>query len=248
MFKLDFTDRIVLVTGASRGIGRAISLAFAELGAKVYGTATSDKGASDITAYLEGRGQGLVMNATDRDSIDELFKQVSALAGAAPEILVNNAGLTRDTLFIRMKDEDWQTVLQCDLNAHVQLTKLCVSAMMKKRWGRVISITSVVGETGNAGQCNYAAAKAGLAGFSKSLAKEVGSRGITVNCVAPGFVKTDMTAVLSEEQTAEWEKQIPLKRAATPEDIAGAVIYLASDLGSYVTGSTLDVNGGMYCN
>ncbi|MCR5537352.1 MAG: 3-oxoacyl-[acyl-carrier-protein] reductase [Succinivibrio sp.] len=248
MFKLDFTDKVVLVTGASRGIGKAIATAFCELGAKVYGTATSEKGAQAITEYLCGKGQGLVMNAEDKDSIDALFKQVSELAGSAPDILVNNAGITRDTLFIRMKDSDWASVLQCDLNAHVQLTKLCVSAMMKKRAGRVISITSVVGETGNAGQCNYAAAKAGLVGFSKSLAKEVGSRGITVNCVAPGFVKTDMTAVLDEAQTKAWEQQIPLKRAATPEDIAGAVVYLASDLGAYVTGSTLDVNGGMYCN
>lgn len=248
MFNLDFTGKIVLVSGASRGIGKAIATAFADLGATVCGTATSDKGAAAITEYLNGKGYGFVMNGLEKDSVDNLFKAVSEKCGSAPDILVNNAGITRDTLFVRMKDEDWNAVIQCNLNAHVQLSKLCVSAMMRKRAGRIISIASIVGETGNAGQCNYAAAKAGLIGFSKSLAKEVAARGITVNCVAPGFVATDMTAALSPEQLKSWTDTIPLKRAATSEDIAGAVVFLASDLASYITGSTIDVNGGLYCD
>ncbi len=248
MFNLDFNGKTALVSGASRGIGKAIALRLSELGATVVGTATSESGAAAITEYLNGKGCGLVMNGLDNASVDELYKNAVEKLGTSPDILVNNAGITRDTLFIRMKDEDWNDVLQCNLSAHARLSKLCVSAMMKKRAGRVISITSIVGETGNAGQCNYAAAKAGLIGFSKSLAKEVASRGITVNCVAPGFVTTDMTAALKPEQLKAWTDTIPLKRAATVDDIAGAVVFLASDLASYITGSTIDVNGGLYCN
>ncbi len=248
MFNLDFTGKLVLVSGASRGIGRAIAERFAELGATVCGTATSEKGAASITEYLQGKGYGFVMNGLESESVDKLFADVQEKCGSAPDILVNNAGITRDTLFMRMKEQDWADVLQCNLNSHVKLSKLCVAAMMKKRAGRIISIASIVGETGNAGQCNYAAAKAGLIGFSKSLAKEVGSRGITVNCVAPGFVATDMTAALKPEQLKAWTDSIPLKRAATADDIAGAVIFLASEMGSYITGTTLDVNGGLYCD
>ena len=248
MFKLDFTGKTVLVSGASRGIGKAIALAFHELGATVYGTATSEKGAAAITEYLGGQGCGLVMNGLEPQSVAKLYEDVEAKAGNCPDVLVNNAGITRDTLLMRMKDEDWNAVIQCNLNAHVQLSKLCAAKMMRRRSGRIISIASIVGETGNAGQTNYAAAKAGLIGFSKSLAKEVASRGITVNCVAPSFVATDMTAALKPEQLKAWTDTIPLKRAATADDIAGAVVFLASDLASYITGTTLDVNGGLYCD
>ena len=188
------------------------------------------------------------MNSLDSKTVEECYSAVVADAGTCPDVLVNNAGITRDTLFMRMKDEDFMAVMQCNLLACVQLCKLCVSPMMKKRAGRIINISSIVGQDGNAGQTNYAAAKAGLIGFSKSLAKEVGSRGITVNCVAPGFVATDMTAALNEEQLKAWTNTIPLKRAATPEDIANSVVFLASDMASYITGSTIDVNGGLHCN
>ncbi|MGN0902660.1 MAG: 3-oxoacyl-[acyl-carrier-protein] reductase, partial [Succinivibrio sp.] len=245
---LDFTGKVVLVTGASRGIGKAIAAAFKDHGATVYGTATSQKGADGITAELAGKGKGFVMNSLDKNSVEECYKAVVADAGTSPDILVNNAGITRDGLFMRMKEEDWNDVLQCNLFACVQLAKLCVSPMMKKRAGRIISISSIVGQDGNPGQCNYSAAKAGLIAFSKSLAKEVGSRGITVNCVAPGFVATDMTAALNEEQLKTWTDSIPLKRAATAEDIAASTLFLASDMASYITGSTIDVNGGLHCN
>lgn len=247
MFNLDFTNKVVLVTGASRGIGMSIAKAFAALGATVCGTATSQKGADEITSYLEGKGYGFVMNSLDLDSVNGLIATVTEKCGTCPDILVNNAGITRDGLFMRMKDQDWDDVLTCNLTAVARLCKACVSPMMKKRAGRIINITSITGEIGNAGQCNYAAAKAGMIGFSKSLAKEVASRGITVNCVAPGFIQTDMTAALNEEQLKAWINNIPLKRAGVPDDIAGAVVFLASDLASYITGATIDVNGGMHC-
>ncbi|MBE6422323.1 beta-ketoacyl-ACP reductase [Succinivibrio dextrinosolvens] len=248
MFNLDFSGKIVLVTGASRGIGKGIAQAFEQLGATVYGTATSEKGAAGITEYLNGHGKGFVMNSLDKQTVEDCFNAVVADAGACPDIIINNAGITRDTLFMRMKDQDWSDVLQCNLFACVQMCKLAIGPMMKKRAGRIINISSIVGQDGNAGQCNYAAAKAGLIGFSKSLAKEVGSRGITVNCIAPGFVATDMTAALNEEQLKAWTNSIPLKRAASVDDIAGAAVFLASDLAAYITGSTIDVNGGLHCN
>ena len=247
MFDLDFSGKLVLVTGASRGIGKAIALEFASHGAVVCGTATSQKGADDITAYLNGKGEGYVMNALDNASVDAFFADVAQKHGDIPYVLVNNAGITRDTLLMRMKDQDWNDVIQCNLTAQMRLAKLCSAKMMKKRQGRIISIASIVGETGNAGQCNYAAAKAGLIGFSKSLAKEVASRGITVNCIAPGFVATDMTASLNPEQLKAWTDTIPLQRAATAEDIAGSALFLASELASYITGTVIDVNGGLYC-
>lgn len=248
MFNLDFKGKVVFVTGASRGIGKAIAQNFEQLGATVYGTATSEKGAQGITEYLNGHGKGFVMNSLDKQSVEDCFNAVVAEAGTCPDVLINNAGITRDGLFMRMKDNDWNDVLQCNLFACVQLSKLCVTPMMKKRAGRIINIASIVGQDGNAGQCNYSAAKAGLIGFSKSLAKEVGSRGITVNCIAPGFVATDMTAALNEEQLKTWTNTIPLKRAATADDIAASAVFLASDMASYITGSTIDVNGGLHCN
>ena len=246
MFSLDFSGKVVLVTGASRGIGKSIAEAFASLGATVCGTATSQKGADAITEYLNGKGAGFVLNALEAGSIDALFAAVSEKYGA-PDILVNNAGITRDGLFMRMKDEDWDAVITCNLSSAARLCRACVSPMMKKRSGRIINISSITGEIGNAGQCNYAAAKAGLIGFSRSLAKEVAPRGITVNCVAPGFIETDMTAVLKEDQLKAWINGIPLKRAGQVADIAGAVVFLASDMASYITGATIDVNGGLHC-
>ena len=247
MFDLDMSGKLVLVTGASRGIGKAVAQEFAAHGAEVCGTATSQNGADAITEYLAGHGTGFVMNGLNNTSVDDLFKAVEEKYGRAPDVLINNAGITRDTLLMRMKDEDWNDVIQCNLTAQMRLAKLCSAKMMKKRAGEIISVASIVGETGNAGQCNYAAAKAGLIGFSKSLAKEVASRGITVNCIAPGFVATDMTASLKPEQLKAWTDTIPLKRAATAADIAGAALFLASDMASYITGTVIDVNGGLYC-
>lgn len=248
MFSFDFTDKIVLVTGATRGIGRSIALNFASLGATVCGTATSEQGAQDITQFLDGKGFGFVMNGLELDSVDALLDKIIEKCGRAPDILVNNAGITRDTLFMRMKNEDWDAVLTCNLTSVARLTKACISPMMKARTGRIINITSITGQIGNAGQTNYAAAKAGMIGFTKSLAQEVASRGITVNCVAPGFIETDMTKVLKEEQLKVWTDKIPLKRAGTVDDIAASVVFLASDMASYITGATIDVNGGLHCN
>ena len=246
MFSLDFTGKVVLVTGASRGLGKGIAEAFASVGATVCGTATSQKGADAITEYLNGKGSGFVLNALEDGSIDALFAAVAEKYGT-PDVLVNNAGITRDGLFMRMKDEDWDAVITCNLSSAARLCRACISPMMKKRSGRIINISSITGEIGNAGQCNYAAAKAGLIGFSRSLAKEVAPRGITVNCVAPGFIETDMTAVLKEDQLKAWINGIPLRRAGQVTDIAGAVVFLASDMASYITGATIDVNGGLHC-
>ena len=247
MEEFDFSGKIVLVTGASRGIGKEIAQKFASLGATVVGTATTAEGASKIEESLNGKGFGLVLNALQLDTVAQVVDQVVEKCGAAPDILVNNAGITRDTLFMRMKDVDFDEVIACNLTAAVRLSKACIGPMMKKRAGRIISITSVVGETGNAGQCNYAASKAGIIGFTRSLAQEVGSRGITVNCVAPGFIETDMTKVLSDEQKKAYESRIPLRKLGQAADIANAVVFLASDWASYITGTTLDVNGGMRC-
>lgn len=237
--------KIALVTGATRGIGRAIAEELSAKGAFVIGTATSEKGAESISAYLGEKGQGLVLNVADAQSIDAVLAQIKADFGDI-DILVNNAGITRDNLLMRMKDEEWFDILQTNLTSIFHLSKAMLRSMMKKRFGRIITIGSVVGSMGNPGQANYCAAKAGLIGFSKALAKEVASRGITVNVVAPGFIATDMTDALTEEQKATTLANVPAGRLGEPKDIAKAVAFLASDDAGYITGSTLHVNGGMY--
>jgi 3-oxoacyl-[acyl-carrier protein] reductase len=239
---------VALVTGASRGIGQAIALALAGAGAKVIGTATSADGAAKISAALKEKGyagHGAVLDAGSAASIDALMAQLDE-AGESPTILINNAAITRDTLLLRMKPEDWDAVISTNLTAVFRLCKASVRRMMKERRGRIVNLTSVVGLTGNAGQVNYAAAKAGLLGFTKSLAKELASRNITVNAVAPGFIDTDMTRALEEGQRTALLGQIPLARLGTPEDVAAAVLFLVSPQASYITGETLHVNGGMF--
>jgi len=237
--------KIALVTGATRGIGRAVAEELVSKGAFVIGTATSEKGAESISAYLGEKGKGLVLNVADQASIDAVLEQIKQEFGDI-DILVNNAGITRDNLLMRMKDEEWFDILQTNLSSVYHLSKAMLRTMMKKRFGRIINIGSVVGSMGNAGQTNYCAAKAGLIGFSKALAKEVASRGITVNVVAPGFIATDMTDVLSEELKNNLLTQIPAGRLGEPKDIAKAVAFLASEAASYLNGTTLHVNGGMY--
>ncbi len=235
-----------LVTGASRGIGRAIADALAEAGARVIGTSTSEAGAAGLTQRLAARGgRGVVLDVTQADAIGKLASDLES-SDSSPGILVNNAAITRDNLLLRMKPEEWDQVIAANLSAVFRLTKVCLRRMLKERQGRIINITSIVGLTGNPGQTNYAAAKAGLLGFTKSLAQEVASRGITVNAVAPGFIDTDMTKGLSEAQRAELMTGIPMGRLGTPEDVAAAVLFLASPGAAYVTGETLHVNGGMY--
>jgi 3-oxoacyl-[acyl-carrier protein] reductase len=239
---------IALVTGATRGIGRAIALALGAQGALVVGTATTAEGAERIGAALREagvRGQGMVMNVTDQDSVDAVLAAMAEAQGA-PSILVNNAGITRDNLLLRMKDAEWDQIIDTNLTSVYRLSKACLRAMTKARKGRIINITSVVAMSGNAGQANYAAAKAGMIGFTKSLAREVGSRGITVNCVAPGFIDTDMTRALNEQQRQGLLGNIPLGRLGQPEEIASVVAFLASPGAAYVTGETIQVNGGMY--
>ncbi|MDH3526314.1 MAG: 3-oxoacyl-ACP reductase FabG [Gammaproteobacteria bacterium] len=243
-----FENEIVLVTGASRGIGEAIALELGTRGATVVGTATSDNGARGIAEMLAGnsiRGTGMVLNVTDPDSITTFMKALQDEFGA-PSVLVNNAGITRDNLLMRMKDAEWDDVIQTNLTSAFRMSKACLRGMMKARHGRIITITSVIGATGNPGQANYAATKAGVIGFTKSLAREVGSRGITANTVAPGFIDTDMTRALPEEQRAKLLEQIPLARLGDVRDIAHAVAFLASEQAGYITGETLHVNGGMY--
>ena len=245
---MNLENQVALVTGASRGIGKAIALELARQGAKVVGTATSAAGAEAISAYLaEFGGKGVVLNVTDAANcaavIDDVQKNVGSLS-----ILVNNAGITQDQLAMRMKDEEWDSVIATNLTAVGRLSRAVLRAMMKAKSGRIINITSVVGSSGNAGQMNYAAAKAGVAGMSRALAREIGSRNITVNCVAPGFIDTDMTRGLGEEQHAALLTQIPLARLGAPEDIAHAVAFLAGPQAAYITGTTLHVNGGMYMN
>ena len=241
-------NEIAFVSGASRGIGKEIALELGRQGAIVVGTATSESGAENITNYLKEngiQGIGVAMNVTEQASIDAALKQVEEAHGA-PTILVNNAGITRDNLLMRMKDEEWEAIMTTNLSSIYRLSKACLRAMMKARKGRIISIASVVGVSGNAGQTNYAAAKAGVIGFSKSLAREVGSRGITVNVVAPGFIDTDMTRALPDAQREALLAQIPLVRLGQPEEIAKAVGFLASPGAAYITGETIHVNGGMY--
>lgn len=241
-------DRVVLVTGASRGIGSAILEGFAKTGAVVVGTATSEAGAEAIGAAVAvagGRGKGIVLNVCDAAASAKAIEDIVAEFGRI-DVLVNNAGVTRDTLAMRMKDEQWDEVIDTDLTAAFRLARACLRPMMKQRFGRIISISSVVGAAGNPGQVNYAAAKAGLVGMSKALAREMGARNITVNCVAPGFIDTDMTKVLPEAQKEALLKTIPLGRLGMTDDIANACLFLASDAGGYVTGTTLHVNGGMY--
>jgi 3-oxoacyl-[acyl-carrier protein] reductase len=245
---MSLEGKVALVTGATRGIGRAIALSLGQQGATVVGTATSEKGAETISAFLQEAnisGKGVVLNVTDNEAIETTVSAIEAEFGA-PDILVNNAGITRDNLLMRMKDEEWDDIINTNLTPIFKLSKRCLRAMTKARWGRIITITSVVGAMGNAGQTNYAAAKAGVIGFSKSLAREVGARGITVNTVAPGFIDTDMTSSLPEAHKAALLENVPAKRLGEAEEIAAAVSYLASPLAGYVTGETLHVNGGMY--
>ena len=236
---------IALVTGASRGIGKAIARELAVRGATVGGTATSEAGAEAISEYLGEQGRGMVLDVTDPASIEAVVKAINDDFGAVT-ILVNNAGITRDMLMMRMKDEDWEVVIQTNLTSIFRVSRACMRGMMKARRGRIVNIGSVVGSTGNPGQVNYAAAKAGILGLTKSMARELGSRGITVNTVAPGFIDTDMTRELSDEQREALTGQIPLGRLGQPEDIAHAVAFLASDEAGYITGETLHVNGGMF--
>ncbi|MEY4214024.1 MAG: 3-oxoacyl-ACP reductase [Pseudomonadota bacterium] len=241
-------EGLALVTGASRGIGRAIALDLARSGARVVGTATSESGAAAITdAFSQAGlpGEGAVLDVNDAQAAEALLDRIQGAHGAIA-ILVNNAGITRDGLAMRMKDDDWQAVLDTNLGSVFRMSRLVMRPMMKARFGRIINITSVVGSSGNAGQANYAAAKAGVAGMSRALARELGSRSITVNCVAPGFIDTDMTRALSPDQVAVLQQQIPLGRFGDPDDVASAVRFLASREAGYITGVTLHVNGGMY--
>jgi 3-oxoacyl-[acyl-carrier protein] reductase len=244
----NLNGKVALVTGASRGIGKGIALALGAAGATVVGTATTEAGAEGITKDLAAAGitgQGYAMDVNDTAQIDATLAAIQQKWGEVA-ILVNNAGITRDNLLMRMKDEEWDSILSTNLTSVYRLSKAVIRGMMKARTGRIINVTSVVGAMGNAGQANYAAAKAGAEGFTKALAREVGSRNITVNCVAPGFIDTDMTRALAETQRTALIGQIPLGRLGIVEDVAGAVVYLASDAASYVTGCTLHVNGGMY--
>ena len=240
--------KLVLVTGASRGIGQAIALTLGKAGATVIGTATSEVGANNISKILADKnihGKGMVLNVTDNDQILDLLKAVSNEFGFV-DILINNAGITRDNILIRMKEEEWDEIINTNLSSVYRMSKAVLRGMIKKKSGRIISISSVVGSMGNAGQSNYAAAKAGIMGFTKSLAREVGVRGITVNTIAPGFIETDMTDSLPEDQKVALAAQIPMARLGTVDEIAQAVLFLAGDSGSYITAQTLHVNGGMY--
>ena len=242
------TEKLVLVTGASRGIGQAIALTLGNAGATVIGTATSENGAEAISKqFTEHKitGQGMILNVTDDNNIAELMKNINEQYGAV-DILINNAGITRDNILMRMKQEEWDEIIDTNLASVFKMSKAVLRGMMKKRAGRIISITSVVGAMGNSGQTNYAAAKAGIMGFTKSLAREVGSRGITVNTVAPGFIQTDMTDALPDEQKKVLASQIPMTRLGTVDEIAQTVLFLAGEGGSYITAQTIHVNGGMY--
>lgn len=242
---MNLEGKIALVTGASRGIGRAIAELLVERGATVIGTATSESGAVAISEYLGANGKGFALNVTDADSIDATLKTINDEFGSI-DILVNNAGITRDNLLMRMKDDEWTDIMDTNLTSIFRMSKAVLRGMMKKRSGRVINVGSVVGTMGNAGQTNYAAAKAGVIGFTKSMAREVASRGVTVNTVAPGFIETDMTKALNDDQRAATLAQVPAGRLGDPREIAAAVAFLASPEAAYITGETLHVNGGMY--
>ena len=245
---MSLEGKVALVTGASRGIGRAIAAALGAQSACVIGTATTDKGAEAITQRFndEGiKGQGFKLNVTDADEVAAVIKQIQEQYGA-PEILVNNAGITKDNLLMRMKTDEWQDVISTNLGSMYSVSKACIRGMSKARWGRIVNVSSVVGSMGNAGQTNYAASKAGVEGFTRALAREIGSRGVTVNSVAPGFIDTDMTKALEESQRDSLASQIPLNRLGSAEEVAAVVAFLCSDLAGYVTGETLHVNGGLY--
>ncbi|HIF5587186.1 TPA: 3-oxoacyl-ACP reductase FabG [Vibrio parahaemolyticus] len=242
---MNLEGKIALVTGASRGIGRAIAELLVERGATVIGTATSESGAAAISEYLGENGKGLALNVTDVESIEATLKTINDEFGAI-DILVNNAGITRDNLLMRMKDDEWNDIINTNLTPIYRMSKAVLRGMMKKRSGRIINVGSVVGTMGNAGQTNYAAAKAGVIGFTKSMAREVASRGVTVNTVAPGFIETDMTKALNDDQRAATLANVPAGRLGDPREIASAVVFLASPEAAYITGETLHVNGGMY--
>jgi 3-oxoacyl-[acyl-carrier protein] reductase len=242
--------KVALVTGASRGIGQAIAVALAQQGAMVIGTATSTSGARSITEQLQQlqlKGKGMVLDVANPQAIAEVLEQINRHY-AAPDILINNAGITRDSLVLRMRDEDWDAVISTNLTAVYRMNKACIKDMLKARWGRIINISSIVGITGNPGQANYVAAKAGVIGLTKTLAQEVAARGITVNAVAPGFIDTDMTRNLPENYRQALLSKVPAQRLGQPEDVAVAVVFLASPSASYITGETLHINGGMYCS
>ncbi|GAD74083.1 3-oxoacyl-[acyl-carrier-protein] reductase [Vibrio azureus NBRC 104587] len=242
---MNLEGKIALVTGASRGIGRAIAELLVERGATVIGTATSENGAASISEYLGENGKGLALNVTDVESVEATLKTINDEFGAI-DVLVNNAGITRDNLLMRMKDDEWNDIINTNLTPIYRMSKAVLRGMMKKRAGRIINVGSVVGTMGNAGQANYAAAKAGVIGFTKSMAREVASRGVTVNTVAPGFIETDMTKALNDEQRAATLSNVPAGRLGDPREIASAVAFLASPEAAYITGETLHVNGGMY--
>lgn len=242
---MNLEGKVALVTGASRGIGKAIAELLAERGAKVIGTATSESGVQAISDYLGDNGKGMALNVTNPESIEAVLKAITDEFGGV-DILVNNAGITRDNLLMRMKEEEWSDIMETNLTSIFRLSKAVLRGMMKKRQGRIINVGSVVGTMGNAGQANYAAAKAGVIGFTKSMAREVASRGVTVNTVAPGFIETDMTKALNDEQRTATLAQVPAGRLGDPREIASAVAFLASPEAAYITGETLHVNGGMY--
>ncbi|HAT1659654.1 TPA: 3-oxoacyl-ACP reductase FabG [Legionella pneumophila] len=245
---INLEGKIALVTGASRGIGRAVAEKLARNGAFVFGTATTEQGAVSINSFFEKEklaGKGIVLDVTSTEQVENLMSTLSD-NDQCPSILVNNAGITADNLLLRMDDEEWYKVIETNLNSIYRMTKACLKPMFRARWGRIISIGSVVGASGNSGQVNYTAAKAGVIGFSKSLAQEIGSRGITVNVVAPGFIDTDMTTALPDMVKEEMLKRIPMRKLGQPEDVADAVAFLASDSAKYITGETIHVNGGMY--